>query len=572
MKKVFTIGLGLLFTFLSSKEAMAQPTATVTVGNSSSTVNNYTIPVNNFYNYSYTQQIYYASELSRPLGGTITLIRFYWTGGSSGLTNSNNWTIFMGHTTKTAFSSSTVDWVPNTALTQVFQGTVSVTNTNGWVSILLDMPFVYNGTDNLVVAAMETQNGYPGTASTFRTTSASVTRAMAYYSDPTPPTATNPPTSSNIGRYSYFNNAQFEFVVPPNNTGVTAFVNPPDTFCSGPQEVKVNVHNFGSNIVNNVKVGWKLNGVIQPTINYSTPIDMENTMAGPDASITLATVNFPYATPVNIQAWTFEPNGVQDTNKDNDSTSSSISAHLLGINDFSITPGDTTICTGTVANLDAGDHPKNPIYIWSNGVITRQNPVGTAGTYSVIVQNTDGCFAYDTVTVTYHDNPIAHSIAIEDLGNRTFKFQLLGVQNVNIYEWDFGDQTAIQTGPGAKVHTYADDGVYTATVTLKNDCNELVISKLMAVGGTGVNDLNLKASSIKVYPNPSRDIVTIAANNVANLKFEYVTIYDLLGKKVQDFKVDGQTEIKVSGLNAGLYNIVIGTNQGQVSKKVEIIK
>ena len=52
--------------------------------------------------------------------------------------------------------STTVNWVDISELTQVFSGTVTIANQE--VSITLDTPFEYNGTDNLIVSVNETSN------------------------------------------------------------------------------------------------------------------------------------------------------------------------------------------------------------------------------------------------------------------------------------------------------------------------------------------------------------------------------------------------------------------------------
>lgn len=108
------------------------------------------VPVYTYYNYNYTQQIYPQANV----GGAETFIgiRFYYAGGST--TNSNDWVIYMGNTTKSTFSSTT-DWVPVTSLTQVFNGPVSYPAAEGWMNINLTVPFSYNGTDNLIVAVDE---------------------------------------------------------------------------------------------------------------------------------------------------------------------------------------------------------------------------------------------------------------------------------------------------------------------------------------------------------------------------------------------------------------------------------
>jgi len=562
-----------LFSFTS----FAQPTATVTVGNINSTTNNYTVPINNFYNYSYSQQIYLASEINKPLGGTITKIRFFWAGGSASMASSNDWTVAIGHTTKNAFSTSTVDWVTPTSLSQVFQGIITVGSTNGWVELTLTTPFIYNGTENIVVAAWENQTSYPGTSSVFKSTAAATTttyRSMAYYSDAAQATPTNPQTTSNLGKYAYYPNIQFEFIVPPDNAGVDAIVEPTSApFCSGLKTVKANVHNFGSSIINNVTVNWKVNGVLQTPINYTTPIDMENTPGSPDAVVTLGTVNFVHNTPTNIQAWTSMPNGTADTGPSNDSTSTQITASLLGINDLEITPQDTTICIGSTISLDAGSYPLNPIYIWSNGVITQTNEVATAGTYNVFVQNTDGCSARDTVNISVHPNPVANSIAINDLGNGSFQFGILGGYNIDTYNWNFGDGTQ-QSGGSTMTKQYATSGEYTVTVTMSNQCGEITIVRVLAVvvgNGTGVNDLKGLANDLKMYPNPGRDKVIITHNG--GIKMKHVELYNLMGQKVYSEAVNAEKqEINISNLASGIYNVVIDTDKGKATKKLEVIR
>jgi hypothetical protein len=185
----------------------------VEIGSPTSTASNYTIPVNNFYNYSYTQQIYLAEDIGMP--GTITTIRFYWTGGASGLEESDNWTIYMGHKVEDSFANAD-DWLAYSELTEVFSGTVALSTpitTPQWVEITLSTPFEYDGISNLVIAGLEVESGYPGTGSTFRTTSVTTPgyRSIAYRSDGTAPDAASPPTGgfSNY-TYNYYNNVQLE--------------------------------------------------------------------------------------------------------------------------------------------------------------------------------------------------------------------------------------------------------------------------------------------------------------------------------------------------------------------------
>ncbi|KMQ65359.1 hypothetical protein ACM46_05490 [Chryseobacterium angstadtii] len=110
-----------------------------------------TAPVSSFFSYSYVQQIYPKQELNVNAAGNITGLTFY-LDPSATIADSSDWTVYLGHTTKTAFASGT-DWIPASQLTQVFAG--AVTKTNGKVEVTLATPFAYNNTDNLVIAAKE---------------------------------------------------------------------------------------------------------------------------------------------------------------------------------------------------------------------------------------------------------------------------------------------------------------------------------------------------------------------------------------------------------------------------------
>lgn len=113
-------------------------------------------PVSTYYGYSYVQQIFTRQEMNANAAGNITGLRFY-TDPSSSVSNSSQWTVYLGQTSKTSFTSNT-DWIPLNQLTQVFSGTV--TNANGVIQVNFTTPFPYNNISNLVVAAKENAPGY----------------------------------------------------------------------------------------------------------------------------------------------------------------------------------------------------------------------------------------------------------------------------------------------------------------------------------------------------------------------------------------------------------------------------
>lgn len=164
------------------------PENTVPIGNGSTYMQ---LPINTFYGYSYSQSLFLQSEIN-VAGKRIEKVRYYW-GGSEAATASNDWVIYMGHTTKTFFAT-TADWIPLTSLTQVFSGVVNIPGTPGWIEITLDSPFVYNNTDNLVIAVDENEPSYNFSGHAFACSSLAANRSIRYNGDSVNANPATPPT------------------------------------------------------------------------------------------------------------------------------------------------------------------------------------------------------------------------------------------------------------------------------------------------------------------------------------------------------------------------------------------
>jgi hypothetical protein len=122
-------------------------------------VSDYNVPANHYYKYGWTDMIYLKSEINTV--GSITKIRFQVDPLTSIPYTATNQKIYMGHTTLSSFPSSTVkenaqtNYV-STDYTLVYDGTVNWTV--GWVEIVLQNPFPWNNTNNLLIK-WENRNG-----------------------------------------------------------------------------------------------------------------------------------------------------------------------------------------------------------------------------------------------------------------------------------------------------------------------------------------------------------------------------------------------------------------------------
>ena len=146
-------------------------------------------PIEPYWNWTYSQQIYYQSEINQD--GNITSLSFEYNGNSS---FTDQVEIYLGHTTKSSFSN-TSNWVSYSDLTLVYDGSYSVSSTKGWYSITFDTPFYYNNTDNLVIGVYEKTSGYHSASDEFYTDDGGAYRVLTYYDDYTNPTPSSPPTA-----------------------------------------------------------------------------------------------------------------------------------------------------------------------------------------------------------------------------------------------------------------------------------------------------------------------------------------------------------------------------------------
>lgn len=171
------------------------------------------IPIEAYYGYTYSQSIYLQPDINSS--GNITSLAWYFS-GTSNLSNTQDIVIWMGHTTKVDFRSTT-DWIDTTALTRVYAGTLGTPAGPGWITLTLSTPFAYNNVDNLVIAVDENTPGYNSSTDDFYNTATTNAQSIYYRSDPTNPDPGNPPTAT--GTVSYIPNIILGGLVaalPPN--------------------------------------------------------------------------------------------------------------------------------------------------------------------------------------------------------------------------------------------------------------------------------------------------------------------------------------------------------------------
>jgi len=160
------------------------------------------LPIEPVARFSYTQQLYYASEIGMP--GEITQLEFHYNVQSEGFYQGNKeWKIYLGHSALQELDA----WQPISGLSLVYDGVLSYNYFTsglpgvGWLSIPLQESFQYNGSDNLILAVDENTDGQGSTSDDFFCSQTGYVRGLNFQSMSVNPDPGDPPATFNTKYY-----------------------------------------------------------------------------------------------------------------------------------------------------------------------------------------------------------------------------------------------------------------------------------------------------------------------------------------------------------------------------------
>lgn len=228
-------------------------------------------------------------------------------------------------------------------------------------------------------------------------------------------------------------------------------------------------------------------------------------------------------------------------------------------------PNDTVLCLSKSLILDGGNPGGK--YLWSTGDTTQTITLTTqTGTYWVKVDKY--CVVTDTTHVTIHPEPFCSGISYIRMVN-TYKFKPSSVLNVGHYEWFFGDGTTSTLD--TPTHTYSY-GVphpdYKVKLVYGNICGYDTLYRLVP---TGIHDVTELQSSINCFPNPANDNIDITSDFAL---LQNVIIINTVGEVVfkQSYENDIKLSLNLKQLSQGAYFLSIKTNEGNITKPIQIVR
>jgi hypothetical protein len=227
-----------------------------------------------------------------------------------------------------------------------------------------------------------------------------------------------------------------------------------------------------------------------------------------------------------------------------------------------LSPTEVQMCDGTDIMLYSAPAAAGYTYQWFKdglplGISLSENktPVSIAGNYQVIITDIYTCVKttnFSTVS-TYAPVPKPNVL-------RTGTILTLD-KPYSKYQWYRNNK--IIAGATLRSYTMVLDGAYHAQVWDKNGCenySDTLQSKALTISATSSNDV-----SIKIYPNPTTDILYI--ESPINVK---ATVFDALGRKLLEVKKASSVSLK--SFADGMYLLYITDNEGMLIGTYKIRK
>ncbi|MFA7057756.1 MAG: choice-of-anchor J domain-containing protein, partial [Candidatus Cloacimonadales bacterium] len=193
----------------------ALPEGLVIIGDGALT--NQGLPFEPWYKHSYSQSIYTAGEIGLS-DQRVEKISWHYNGNSAW--GPDVFKVYMGLTSETTFANNT-SWVSNDDMMEVYDGTITVPSTDGLVEIILDIPFNYSASQNLVVGVFHTADPYHTSSDEFYCTQTTGTRSILYYGDSIIPDPASPPTANYMR--SAYPNVHLQFGPVPDAPDLTVY-------------------------------------------------------------------------------------------------------------------------------------------------------------------------------------------------------------------------------------------------------------------------------------------------------------------------------------------------------------
>lgn len=220
--------------------------------------------------------------------------------------------------------------------------------------------------------------------------------------------------------------------------------------------------------------------------------------------------------------------------------------------------GPTTFCQGGSVQLTASAASN---YAWSNGASTPAITVTTGGSYSVTINNGNGCSNSSAATVVTV-NPLPTVTLTAAPYTRLYPglttTLTANATNAASYAW-FKNGSLLPAVTGASLPVNVDElGDYSVTVTAVGGCSNS--SAVLSVSDSAV-------ARLFIYPNPTNGQFQVSYHNTPNSR-QILSVFDSKGARVYSKSYDLTTTYQRMAVDmrrnrGGVYSILLSDRNGK---------
>ena len=224
-------------------------------------------------------------------------------------------------------------------------------------------------------------------------------------------------------------------------------------------------------------------------------------------------------------------------------------------------------CSGSDGSIDISIFGGTPGYtfLWSNAATTEDISALSAGSYSCVVTDNNGCIANVNDTLTSFTIPTVTLAITEDtVCVNDASFALTGgVPTGGIYTG-----TAVTAGVFDPATASAGMNTITYTYVDVNGCTGFNTDSIYVDACVGINTLFTQENNFTLFPNPNNGTFTLQLNMTAVAQ---VIVYDAIGQIVSSKYLQPSTQHQLHLETSGVYLIAVIAENGQRSTKRVIV-
>jgi hypothetical protein len=246
---------------------------------------------------------------------------------------------------------------------------------------------------------------------------------------------------------------------------------------------------------------------------------------------------------------------------------------------------DVTLCFDQSLTINATIDDDKAKYSWtSTKGFTSNKPIITVSEpaeYTLVVTNRLGCNATDMLKISKQDTAISAEFAASSQVFMNEKFIIVDISNpiADSIEWILPlEATVVSKNKDFAELSFSKAGEYELTLnTKKGNCTATQTKKIVVVEGeyTDPDSTDLKKKfDLKTYPNPSNGIFTVDVTldkvMSAHIKVYSLTNNVIIDSKYEEGKDNYSFNFSLSGLTAGVYFVLVESQQGNQLRKIII--